>query len=80
MRLLRLKAFNSAPVLWDPKSEDEGDAVLSAAALRFLSNQKGAFSMPQQCHMTEGWIFGVRSTTRTHELGKLAPLPSGDRR
>ena len=59
-----LDAFESDHVRRAPESEDEGDALLSAAALRFLSVQESLFGLPDQSIRSQGWIFGV-------------PLPSG---
>jgi hypothetical protein len=54
-----LVAFNSDEVEQGPKSEDEGDALLSAAALRFLSTQEPLFQLPNETIRSQGWIFGV---------------------
>lgn len=54
-----LDKFGSDPVVDDPESEDEGDALLSAAALRHLSKAPGAFLRPSGAGLSEGWIFGV---------------------
>ncbi len=54
-----LVAFDSDEVKLAPKSEDEGDALLSAAALRFLSSQEVLFQLPDQLVRSQGWIFGV---------------------
>jgi hypothetical protein len=54
-----LIAFDSEVVEQCPKSEDEGDALLSAAALRFLSSQEALFELPDQMIRPQGWIFGV---------------------
>lgn len=54
-----LSAFESEPTGRDPQSEDEGDALISAAALRHLSMAPGAFSRPSASLLSEGWIFGV---------------------
>ena len=54
-----LAAFGSDGVKRNPKSEDEGDALLSAAALRFLSSDEALFRMPDPTIRSEGWIFGV---------------------
>jgi hypothetical protein len=54
-----LAAFGSAPVLSPPASEDEGDALLSAAALRFLAGAEDAFDLPEASIRNEGWIFGI---------------------
>jgi hypothetical protein len=54
-----LIAFDSDEVEQGPKSEDEGDALLSAAALRFLSSQESLFQLPDQTIRSQGWIFGV---------------------
>jgi hypothetical protein len=55
-----LVAFESDKAEKSPKSEDEGDALLSAAALRFLSSQESLFKLPDQTIRSQGWIFGVR--------------------
>jgi hypothetical protein len=47
------------PVKKAPKSEGEGDALLSAAALRYLSVQASVFNLPDQSIRLQGWIFGV---------------------
>jgi hypothetical protein len=54
-----LAAFESDGVKKNPKSEDEGDALLSAAALRLLSSQDALFRRPDRAIRSEGWIFGV---------------------
>jgi hypothetical protein len=54
-----LAAYDSEPVKLAPKSEDEGDALLSAAALRKLSSQETLFELPDQSIRSQGWIFGV---------------------
>jgi hypothetical protein len=54
-----LAAFGSDGVKRSPQSEDEGDALLSAAALRFLSRDDALFQMPDPAIRSEGWIFGV---------------------
>ena len=54
-----LLAFESDEVKHGPKSEDEGDALLSAAALRLLSSQPSLFQLPDQSVRSQGWIFGV---------------------
>jgi hypothetical protein len=54
-----LKEFGSQPVETAPKSEDEGDALLSAAALRSLSADYNLFKVASEYVATEGWIFGI---------------------
>jgi hypothetical protein len=54
-----LKEFGSATVKTPPKTEDEGDALLSAAASRCLSLYKDIFRLPDSSVRNEGWIFGV---------------------
>jgi len=54
-----LAAFGSDGVRKGPKSEDEGDALLSAAALRVLSSEDALFRLPEQTIRSQGWIFGV---------------------
>jgi len=54
-----LAAFASEGVRKSPKSEDEGDALLSAAALRCLSSEDALFELPEQAIRSQGWIFGV---------------------
>jgi hypothetical protein len=54
-----LKAFGSAPVRMPPESEDEGDALLSAAALRSLCIDPTIFQVESVYAKTEGWIFGI---------------------
>jgi hypothetical protein len=54
-----LVAFNSGPVVTAPASEDEGDALLAAAALRDLCTEAALFSLPGHLIRNEGWIFGV---------------------
>jgi hypothetical protein len=54
-----LAAFGSEGVGESPKSEDEGDALLSAAALRCLSFEDALFSLPEHEIRSQGWIFGV---------------------
>jgi hypothetical protein len=54
-----LASFGSEAVRNNPKSEDEGDALLSAAALRLLSSDDLLFRLPDQAIRSQGWIFGV---------------------
>jgi len=54
-----LAAFDSDEVVQGPKSEDEADALLSAAALRVLSSQQSLFQLPDPSIRSQGWIFGV---------------------
>lgn len=54
-----LSKFESEPVAAPPNSEDEGDAILSAAALRNLSSEHEVFCMPTSYERRRGWIFGV---------------------
>jgi hypothetical protein len=54
-----LAAFESDGVRKSPKSEDEGDALLGAAALRLLSSEDALFRLPDQTIRSQGWIFGV---------------------
>jgi hypothetical protein len=54
-----LAAFDSEEVGLAPKSEDEGDALLSAAALRYLSRQESLFELPDPLVRSQGWIFGA---------------------
>lgn len=54
-----LAAFDSEESVRGPKSEDEGDALLSAAALRALSSQESLFQQPDESVRSQGWIFGV---------------------
>ena len=54
-----LAAFESEGVRLAPKTEDEGDALLSAAALRYLSRESSLFRLPDLSIRSEGWIFGV---------------------
>jgi hypothetical protein len=54
-----LAAFDSDPAEIAPQSEDEGDAWLSAAALRYLSRSPSLFDLPDPAIRSEGWIFGV---------------------
>jgi hypothetical protein len=54
-----LKEFCSEPIAAPPKSEDEGDALLSAAALRKLSERRELFCVPNTYDRSHGWIFGV---------------------
>jgi hypothetical protein len=54
-----LSKFESAAVVVSPNSEDEGDALLSAAALRNLSREQELFCMPVTYERRQGWIFGV---------------------
>lgn len=54
-----LAAFDSEAVEVAPRSEDEGDALLSAAALRYLSRQQALFRLPERSIRSQGWIFGV---------------------
>jgi hypothetical protein len=54
-----LLAYESEPVKKAPDSEDEGDALLSAAALRCLSKSGMLFRALDPAARQEGWIFGV---------------------
>lgn len=54
-----LAAFGSEAALCAPASEDEGDALVSAAALRALAGGQGCFDLPAGLPAGEGWIFGV---------------------
>jgi hypothetical protein len=54
-----LIAFKSEAVSDAPRSEDEGDALLSAAALRDLSQDESLFNIPNIEIRPQGWIFGV---------------------
>jgi hypothetical protein len=54
-----LAAFASDGVKRSPKSEDEGDALLGAAALRLLSSEDAPFRLPDRAIRSQGWIFGV---------------------
>ena len=54
-----LEAFGSLGVATAPKNEDEGDALLTAAALRQLSQEPRWFNLPPPVVRSEGWIFGV---------------------
>ena len=54
-----LAAFDSDESELAPKTEDEGDAILSAAALRYLSHQELLFQLPAASIRSQGWIFGV---------------------
>jgi len=54
-----LAVYESEGVKRSPKSEDEGDALLAAAALRLLSSQDALFHLPDEAIRTQGWIFGV---------------------
>ena len=56
---MALAAFDSDGVVQGPESEDEGDALLSAAALRALSTQRSLFQLPDPLVRSQGWIFGV---------------------
>jgi hypothetical protein len=54
-----LAAFDSDGMVQGPESEDEGDALLSAAALRALSTRQSLFRLPDLSIRSQGWIFGV---------------------
>lgn len=57
-----LRAYESDPVRTSPRSEDEIDALLSAAAMRYLSHRPEHWhpaAMSAQAAAQEGWIFGV---------------------
>jgi len=54
-----LAAFGSDESMFAPNTEDEGDALLSAAALRYLSRQESLFQLPDPSVRSQGWIFGV---------------------
>ena len=61
-----LAHFGSAPVSADFQANgpdhDEADALVSAAALRWFSQQADIWSVPSEAQ-AEGWIFGVKSAT-----------------
>ncbi len=65
-----LEAFGSITVRTPPASEDEGDALLSAAALRALSADPTMFEVASDYAKTEGWIFGIprSDNSLTHGL------------
>lgn len=54
-----LAAYDSEPVARAPRSEDEGDALIAAAALRAMAGRAGSFDRPAEMPPGEGWIFGV---------------------
>jgi hypothetical protein len=54
-----LKSFGSAKAETPPGNEDEGDALLSAAALRSLSGDSTLFKVLSDYAKSEGWIFGI---------------------
>jgi hypothetical protein len=54
-----LTLFDSETAVAAPKSEDEGDALLVAAALRYLSKDPKFFDLPDPAIAKEGWIYGV---------------------
>lgn len=59
-----LRRFGSAapPASWTPASEDEADAMVSAAALRHLARRGAIWHPPgltRGVASTEGWIFGA---------------------
>lgn len=54
-----LVAFGSKRTPKPPESEDEGDALVTAAALRSLSENASYFALPDRQFRKEGWIFGV---------------------
>lgn len=54
-----LEAFESEAIKDAPASEDEGDALLAAAALRSLSKNQDLLKMPREEFRKEGWIYGV---------------------
>jgi hypothetical protein len=58
-----LAAYDSEEVETAPGSEDEGDALLSAAALRRMSREHSLFELPNDVIRSQirsqGWIFGV---------------------
>ncbi|MGA1530077.1 MAG: hypothetical protein ACO398_04950 [Kiritimatiellia bacterium] len=58
-----LQAYNGETLRSCPRSEDEIDALLSAAAMRNLAIEPATWrpaSMSPQAASQEGWIFGVR--------------------
>ena len=58
-----LNHFASRPFTSKVKSEDERDAIISAAALRILSSDTGVWhpkDLDEKTRLHEGWIFGVR--------------------
>src|SRR6266446_243471 len=63
-----LRAYRSQPIAIPPASEDEGDALLSAAALRFLSDDPSLFELHNAAAKNEGWIFGVPIEPEDSEL------------
>jgi len=54
-----LAAFDSERAIVPPASEDEGDALITAAALRSISKKDGFFELPGASVRNQGWIFGV---------------------
>ncbi len=56
-----LAAFDASAAVQDPLSEDEADAVLSAAALRWIAERHGFPDIPPEADARkgEGWIVGV---------------------
>lgn len=55
---LALAAFRSEPAVAAPRNEDEGDALVTAAALRALGAPSSPAELPSAA-LREGWIFGV---------------------
>ena len=60
-----LKFFNSDVLDENTKiggpDQDDADAIISAAALRFFSSNKETWDVPRES-TKEGWIFGVQSS------------------
>ncbi len=61
---ISLKYFNSNPVqktiILGGPDQDDADALISSAAIRFFSSDKQLWYFPNEAKK-EGWIFGVRS-------------------
>lgn len=58
-----LEHFKSRSFTYKVKSEDERDAIISAAAIRNLSPDIGVWhpeGLDEETRLHEGWIFGVR--------------------
>src|SRR5581483_2005511 len=79
-----LIAFDSDPVEFSPSSEDEGDALIIAAALRCLSKDPTRFALPGAEIREEGWIFGVPLTPpvvidlKDEQIAEIELRPSDD--
>ena len=57
MKSINSKALNTNQVIGGP-DQDDADAIVSSAALRYFSSQKHIWNVPNMSKK-EGWIFCV---------------------